>query len=223
MKIIFLSLVLTFSCLPLYPQDSPKLVIEGGETLNIGSYPQGNEVTYDIKFMNAGKTDLKINSVSTSCGCSSALLSNDVIKPGENGSIKFTYNGLVAGIVSKAVYIQTNETDKPSHTVTITVNMVQPLSLNPTSVIGACVIGEEFTQTIVFSNNSEKEVSISEITSNSPAVKVNSDNVNLPSGSASSIIISVKMFEDSPVNATVTVKTSAGDYYVPILVDAKAK
>lgn len=213
-----------FTLLLLFPlitfaQSGPKFETTEGEDINTGSYLRGKEVVYEINFRNSGDQDLKINSVSTSCGCSSALLSNDVIKPGESGSIKFTFNGLGNGEVVKNVFVNTNETSNSNHTLVIRMKMVEPLTITPSSVISSGKVGDEIKLTITLQNGFEKEIIINEISSNSPVVKILSD-LSLLSPSESSVLeISIKIYEDSPVNAAIIIKTSEGDFQIPIFVD----
>jgi hypothetical protein len=193
----------------------------GGENIDLGSHMRGKEVKYEIFFKNTGDADLKVTNVSTTCGCSTALLSTDLIKPGDEGSIQFTFNGSGYGQVTKGVVVYTNETTSV-HNLNITMNMVEPLSLLPASIITSGKVGEEINQTATLTNTFDKVVIISDVSSNSPAVKVTSDKMELNTGEAAALIISIKIYEESPVNAAVIIKTSEGEFQIPILVDIKA-
>ncbi len=217
---IFFVLLFAFTLLA---QNSPKLEVVGGENINIGNKQRGVPVEYDIAVKNVGNADLKITSVSSSCGCMGILSSTDVIKPGESGSVKFSFNGQGMGIVSKNIYIATNESAGASHTVTFTVNMVDPLSVNPASIMTEGKVGDEIKQTATLTNSSGSEITITEITSNSPVVKVESDKMSIANGEAASLSISIKLYEETTVNAAVTIKTNQGEFQIPILVDVKSK
>ena len=213
--------ILLFIPLSLFSQQAPKFEIEGGETINTGEHPRGKEVQYDIVFKNAGNGELKINSVTTTCGCSSALTSGDVVKPGETATIKFTFNGNASGMVAKGVVVTTNEPAGNVHNLTVQMNMVEPLALDPSSIMTQGKVGDELKQTVTLKNVLDKEVTITEITSNSPAVKVTSDKMTLQKSEAASIQIAIKIFEDAPVNAAVEIKTSEGTFQIPVFVDIK--
>jgi hypothetical protein len=146
-------------------QTGPKLEIEGGETINTGNHMRGKEVNYEIQFKNSGDADLAISGVSTSCGCSTALVSSNLVKPGESGSVKFTFNGNGFGNVTKSVTINTNETPTAFHTVQLSMNMVEPITLNPQSIMTEGKVGEELKQTATIVNSLDKEVSLLELTS----------------------------------------------------------
>jgi Protein of unknown function (DUF1573) len=219
MRRLFLFLLI----IPLFvsAQSGPKLEIEGGENINTGSHLRGKEVHYDIKFKNVGDEDLKITSVSTSCGCSSALVSADLLKPGESGKIDFMFNGLGMGTVQKNVMIQTNEAVTPFHTIAMTMTMIEPVTLTPQSIITEGKVGEELTKTAVLTNTMDKQLEITDITSNSPVIKITSDKNSLATGEAASLSIIIKIYEESEINAAVIIKTSEGEFQIPVLVEVK--
>jgi hypothetical protein len=207
----------------LFAQTGPVLQIDGGETINTGTFQRGKEVNYDINFKNSGDADLKIISVAATCGCSSALASDSIIKPGESGIIKFTFNGNGFGQVSKNLIVNTNEPVHNNHTLQMNMNMVDPVGLTPQSIISEGNVGDELNKTATVTNSSGKDMNITEITSNSPVIKVTSDKMVLASGEAASLNINIKIFEESAINAAVIIKTTEGEFQIPILIDVKAK
>lgn len=221
MKYLLFSLLL----LPviLTAQTGPVMQVEGGEKIKTGSYRRGNEVHYDINFKNTGDADLQIISVVPTCGCSSALASDSIIKPGESGLIKFTFNGNGFGEVVKSLIVNTNEPVNNYHTLSMSMIMVDPVSLSPQSIISTGKVGDELNQTATVTNSFDKEVTITDISSNSPVVKVTSDKMVLATGEAASLNINIKIYEESAINAAVIIKTTEGEFQIPILVDVKGK
>jgi len=220
----FFLLLLVFVPLAGFAQTGPKFVVDGGDNISTGSHMRGKEVHYEIKFKNEGDADLKIQQVSTSCGCSTALASEDFVKPGDYGTINFTFNGNGMGMVTKGVNVTTNETGSSNtHALTVSMNMVDPVTIAPNSIITDGKVGDELKQTATITNNFDKAINISELSSNSPAVKVTSDKNSLQIGEVASVNISIKIYEESAVNAAVIIKTDAGEFQIPILVDVKAK
>jgi hypothetical protein len=221
-KSIFLIIFLFF---PVYilAQSGPNFNIDGGETIKTGNHIRGKEVNYEIQFSNTGDAGLKIYSVVTTCGCSSALLSKDSLLPGESGTIKFTFNGNGFGEVQKNVVISTNEPITNNHIIVMVMNMVDPLTINPASIMANGKVGDEISQIVTLSNTLTNTITINEVISNSPAVVVVSDKTTINSGEAASFNISIKIYEDSPVNAAITIKTSEGEYNIPIFVDVKSE
>ncbi len=220
-KLLFLNVLLFASIL--FAQTGPVLTIDGGENINAGSFPKDKEVNFNISFKNSGDSDLKVISVVPTCGCSSALASDSILKPGDAGSIKFTFNGHGFGNVTKNLIVNTNESANNYHTLHITMNMIEPVALNPQSIISEGKVGEDINKTATITNSQDKPLDISEITSNSPVIKVTSDKMTLNSGEAASLNINIKIYQDSAINAAVIIKTSEGEYQIPILIDVKAK
>jgi hypothetical protein len=207
--------------LALFAQAGPKMEVEGGNSIQTGSHIRGKEVVYEVKFKNTGDEDLKVNSVSTSCGCSSALVSSDLIKPGEIGSIKFIFNGQGFGQTTKSLMVMTNEKENNYHNIQISMNMVDPLLISPQSIITEGKVGEELTQVATVTNSLDKEVDITEVTSNTPVIKITSDKMALGSGEAASLNIKIKIYEESAINAAIIIKTTEGEFQIPVLVDVK--
>lgn len=218
MKAILIIISLIISDYVVYAQ--PKFETIDGNSINTGNHIKGQPVNYEVKFKNTGDSDLEIKSVTTSCGCSTALITDKVVKPGQAGSINFTFNGQYTGQISKSMYVTTNEAAS-EHNITMIMNMVEPVTVTPNSIISEGKVGDEINQTATMTNSLDKEITISEVTSNSPVVKVTNESSVLKSGEAASFNITIKIFEDSPVNAAVVIKTSEGDYQIPIFVDIK--
>ncbi len=59
---------------------------------NFGTVIQGEKVSYTFKFKNTGGSELIINNVKTSCGCTSPKWSKEPIKPGQEGNIEVIFD-----------------------------------------------------------------------------------------------------------------------------------
>ncbi len=87
------------------------------EVYDFGTITQGEKVQYVFKFKNAGKSNLLIQSVEGSCGCTVAKdWPKEPIKPGETGVIPVTFNSeYKKGKQNKKVTIVANT--RPARTV----------------------------------------------------------------------------------------------------------
>ncbi len=95
------------------------------EAFDFAKIPQGTPVTTYFEFKNISKTPIVVESVSTSCGCTTPEKPETPIAPGATGKIKVGYNAASPGTFSKPIYIKfagINETK----TVTITGEVVTP-------------------------------------------------------------------------------------------------
>ena len=87
---------------------------------DFGNVLQGKIVEYTFLFENKGTEDLWIKEVTTSCGCTAALVSSNTVKPGEKGEIKVSYDSQGrAGSVSRTITVVSNDVVEPVKELTI--------------------------------------------------------------------------------------------------------
>lgn len=67
-----------------------------------------------FEFTNNSKTDLLINVVRTTCGCTRPEWPKEPIKPGEKGEISITYNTKIIGKFYKAITVYSNTANSPT-------------------------------------------------------------------------------------------------------------
>jgi hypothetical protein len=67
--------------------------------------PQGKPVYYNFEFVNTGKTELKLDNVQASCGCTTPEWSHDPVAPGAAAKIKVGYNAASEGYFEKTITI----------------------------------------------------------------------------------------------------------------------
>lgn len=88
--------------------DAPKVQVEKA-IYEFGEITQGEKVSYEFKFKNAGKTPLIITNASATCGCTVPEYPSQPIKPGEEGSIKVVFDSAgKLGLQDKVVTITSN-------------------------------------------------------------------------------------------------------------------
>lgn len=104
--------------------NAPKIVFEktefdGGEVL------QGQVVEFPFRLRNEGKSDLLIESVKASCGCTAIEPTEKVIRPGSESVIiaRFDTRGR-EGLQHKTVTVQTNDPVNPSIILHLKANVV---------------------------------------------------------------------------------------------------
>jgi hypothetical protein len=79
---------------------------------NFGKIPQGKPVYYTFEVTNSGNTELKLDNVQASCGCTTPEWNRDPIAPGATAQIKVGFNAAVEGDFQKFITItyNTNQT-----------------------------------------------------------------------------------------------------------------
>jgi len=79
-------------------------------TVNFGKIKQNSSADVEFKFTNEGKSDLIIRHVKAGCGCTALMPTENVIKPGDKGSIKAKFNsGGYKGNIYKNIFVYTND------------------------------------------------------------------------------------------------------------------
>lgn len=70
--------------------------------------PQGKPVYYSFEITNIGKTDLKLDNVTATCGCTTPEWSQEPIAPGKSAQIKVGYNAAAEGPFEKFITVTYN-------------------------------------------------------------------------------------------------------------------
>jgi hypothetical protein len=80
-------------------------------TVDIGPMDPSTTRDVEFKYTNDGKRDLIIRYVRASCGCTAILQGANIVKPGESGIIKGSFNSgtYPPGPLAKAIYVYTND------------------------------------------------------------------------------------------------------------------
>jgi hypothetical protein len=117
------------------PATAPRIKFEA-KKWNFGKVTEGPEVETHFRFTNKGKSPLKIERVDTSCGCTAAESEGRTeIPPGETGAIKVKYSTKDRpGPTSKTITVTTNDPAKQSVVLTIEVDVVRLIDVQPSRV-----------------------------------------------------------------------------------------
>ncbi len=93
---------------------------------DFGKVNEGDKVDYTFSFANKGTSVLTIKDIKTSCGCTAALVSQDNINPGQEGTLKVELNTKNrSGKMSRTVTISSNDPKDPSKILTIYADVVK--------------------------------------------------------------------------------------------------
>ncbi len=99
---------------------------------DFGVHGPGAELKYSFSFQNNGKADLIISKVKSSCGCTAAIASADIIPPRQSGKIDVTYKpGTMQGTFEKHVTVLSNDPDSPSMVLAIKASVELDLGADP--------------------------------------------------------------------------------------------
>lgn len=86
--------------------EAPLMMEGGGKDHSFGKILQGRPVSHEIRLINTGTTELRIENAQASCGCTTPVWSYAPIKPGDTTILKVGYNAASEGKFEKTVTIQ---------------------------------------------------------------------------------------------------------------------
>lgn len=109
---------------------APAIVLET-ESLDLGDVPNGTIATRDVAVRNDGDAMLVVDTISTSCGCTSATLEPMQIAAGETGTLHIEYDAGahgpdLTGPLVRQVFVNSNDPDQPEVVVELAVNVTPP-------------------------------------------------------------------------------------------------
>jgi hypothetical protein len=112
-------------------EDAPRIEFE--ELIhNFGSIGPGTKNICEFEFKNTGKSNLHIDRVTKTCGCTPFSLEKKDYAPGESGTLKISYHASKRpGSTSKRLTIYTNDPKNPKTTLTIKAKIVEKVSYQP--------------------------------------------------------------------------------------------
>ncbi len=162
-SLAFLSLIFLASLT--YGAGQPKIKFKE-TTWDFGKVKQGEVVSHEFAFANEGDETLIIQKVSTSCGCTAALVSAEKIQPGKEGRIgvKFDTRGY-GGPVKKLVYVDSNDPGNAHHQLEVAADVEVPpspkIDLDPYNYdAGLIVEGEELKANFKIISKGELELRV---------------------------------------------------------------
>ncbi|NPV82022.1 MAG: DUF1573 domain-containing protein [Candidatus Aminicenantes bacterium] len=131
---------------------------------DFGRIKQGEVVSHEFTFRNSGKGILVVKNVSTSCGCTAALVSQKELSPGQEGKIKVSFDSRgYAGKVIKYIYLESNDPSRPRQELTITAEVetgpAPRIELEPYNLdLGLALEGEASEAVIKVKNSGQLEL-----------------------------------------------------------------
>lgn len=128
MKRILLALGFLGTLLSACSGGSPNLTLDQ-QTIDLGQVVNGEVRTIEIPLRNDGTSDLVIEAVTTSCGCTTAEVSPTTIPPGESGLLIINFDSgahgpEANGPVMRQVFIASNDSDEPEIEFQFTADVV---------------------------------------------------------------------------------------------------
>lgn len=109
----------------------PAQIAVTGNTLEIGDVVNGEIITREISIQNNGQSDLVIETVTTSCGCTQATIKPMLIAAGGSGTLAITFDSgahgpALTGPIIRQIFITSNDPQQPETIVELAANILPP-------------------------------------------------------------------------------------------------
>lgn len=200
----------------------PKLVLEKKE-IDLGTVYNGAVVKARLKLTNGGTDRLMIQSIRTSCGCTTVKQPKEELKPGETDELEIEFNSAgFRGTVTKYVHIETNDPANQYVSVSFKTTVKEELqSLSQFSMVwfGDLPIGQSATLTYPLKNISGSKISIRKIEKVYPKLSVEFDKKSAAPGDTILIKVTVIPEKAGYFNEAFMVETdSKNQPHVPVRV-----
>jgi uncharacterized protein DUF1573 len=192
-------------------QQAPRIVFR--ESLHdFGKVEQGDQINHLFPFTNQGTRDLRIESVKTSCGCTAAVISSEVVSPGKEGTISVTFDTTrFFGEKVKTVSVHSNDPLQPVTTLTLQGEIAVEVAAEPAQLyLGRVRRGVGATHTIELLYDANKPITITDATAESPLVSLRSEDLEKDGKKGKKLIVTLR--KDAPlgrVSTDITVFTTS--------------
>ena len=135
-------------------------------THDFGQVKQGDVVTHEFVFKNAGGAPLLVEKVETTCGCTAALVSEKKIAPGKEGKIKTTFDTRgYSGRLSRYIYLISNDGENTRRELSLVADIQVPPSARIdvdryNLDMGLVLEGESPSALVVIKSGGERELKV---------------------------------------------------------------
>lgn len=170
----------------------PNLIFDQ-PVFDFGRVAQGKTINHAFTFRNTGDAPATIGKVDSSCGCTVANVSSQVLKPGARGEIKASFNSSdFGGPVIKEVYVHSNDPRKAIITLTMKGFIVEDMAVTPKQIdLGVVKKGVRKEASITIENSGTKPLRILSVKTPSPHAAISWKKTLLKPGESCKIRLSV--------------------------------
>ncbi len=183
-----------------------------GDKISFGTvYQTGALVHQVITLQNSGKDSITIKKVSTSCGCTAALASRDILAPGEKTEVKIQFNptGYI-GDVTKYIYISNSYPKDQLMTVKMTGYVAYALQPTPGYVLfNNARVGKLDSAEVTLSNTTDAPMTITGVDVPSKEITFRLSKKTLKPGEFANLDFYIKPTNSRDVDGYITVHTTS--------------
>ncbi len=212
----FLSIIAFALCMTVGALAQPQMEIVGGDTYNWGKVRPGqNPLKATILVRNIGNEELHITQVRPGCGCTTAPLDKDKLKPGDTARIKVELNiGSNNGNLTKSITITSNDSKDRDRIYYLKAEIIRDVQFTPSQyfTFSELRVGESSESKITIRNSSKEPIILSDFEL-PEGVTVNvKQNVTIKEGTSFDLIAKLRPTKKGYYNGEIKMKTTTQDY-----------
>jgi hypothetical protein len=180
------------------PTGPPRLVFDAA-VFDFGKVEQGEQVNHLFRFTNQGGQELRIESVKTSCGCTAAVISSEVVAPGQEGTISATFDtSRFSGEKAKSISVYSNDPMQPVMTLVLQGDITVEVEVDPPQLyLGRVHRGEETMRSVDVLYAADKPIEISKVETSSSLLSIQTQNLERDGRKGKKLIVTLK--KDAPL------------------------
>lgn len=195
----------------------PKIELVGGTTKDWGKVsPSESPLKYNLVIRNTGNQILKISNVRPTCGCTTAPLEKNELKPNETTKVDITFNvAQNTGPVSKQIFIYSNDPINPSIIYTLMAEVVRPLTILPSTHMSFrdLVIGMTGESKLTIKNTSNRNITMSDFKTSPEELTINlSGTKRLRPGEEVELIATIRPRRVGNINTRISITTDHPEF-----------
>ena len=174
--------------------DGPPRLVFTESIFDFGKVEQGAQVNYLFRFTNQGGRDLRIESVKTSCGCTAAVISSEVLAPGQEGTISATFDtSHFSGEKTKEISVYSNDPTHAVTTLTLQGEITVEIEVEPPQLyLGRVRRGEETVRSVDVVYDADKPITITKVENSSPLLTVHTQDIEQGGRKGKKLIVTLK-------------------------------
>ena len=162
---------------------------------HFGTVYQGENVRHVFTFTNKGDVPLNVEKVSSSCGCTAALVSAQTLAPGQSGEVQASFDSSrFRGEVSKTVYLYTNDPVQPVVQLHLKGNVQVEVALEPQLVnFGTVAPKKTFRSTVQLLNQGKQELRLEGLETTTPELAAKLSTTVVPPGGKAAVELTLTL------------------------------
>ncbi|MBN2288895.1 MAG: DUF1573 domain-containing protein [Candidatus Glassbacteria bacterium] len=192
-------------------QGTPSIEVDKKE-LDLGVIYRGGSAEGDFVIRNVGSDTLAIKNVRSSCGCTAAIVDKNNLGPNEQTKLKARFSsGNYKGTVSKKIFVYSNDPQNAIIALEVKAEVKVDLDVSPMMIyFSGLKAGDRVSRLISLKNVSDSTITIQEISSTVPDIKIDLSKMKIAPGEESSLRLVVdKLEKDTKLTGSLTIRTTS--------------